>query len=83
MTSLGGRNSGLRALPNIRLKLTAAVVCGRIAFLNVLDRRRSLSAQSLDRERSTAFWLRQFSSQRETHGHTDGSDHSPHWFPGA
>ncbi len=31
-------------LPNTRLKLTAPVVFGKIAFVNVLVRRRSLSA---------------------------------------
>ena len=31
-------------LPNTRLKLTAPVVCGRIAFVNVKARRLSLSA---------------------------------------
>ena len=30
--------------PNMRLKLTAPVVCGRIAFANVLMWRRSLGA---------------------------------------
>ncbi len=30
--------------PNKRLKLPAPVVCGNIAFVNVLVRRRSLSA---------------------------------------
>ena len=31
-------------LPNMRLKLTAPVVCGRLAFVNVLVWRRSLGA---------------------------------------
>jgi len=31
-------------LPNTRLKLSAPVVCGRIAFVNILAWRRSLSA---------------------------------------
>ena len=34
----------MSGLPNKRLKLTAPVVCGRIAFVNVQARRRSLSA---------------------------------------
>ncbi len=32
------------ALSNMRLKLTAPVVCGRIAFVNIPVRRRSLGA---------------------------------------
>ena len=32
------------AQPNKRLKLTAPVICGRIAFVNVPVRRRSLGA---------------------------------------
>ncbi len=34
----------LGARPNKRLKLSAPVVCGRIAFVNMKARRRSLSA---------------------------------------
>ncbi len=34
----------VRRLPNTRLKLSAPVICGRIPFVNVLVRRRSLSA---------------------------------------
>ena len=33
-----------RVLPNTRLKLTAPVICGRIAFVNVKVWRRSLGA---------------------------------------
>jgi len=33
-----------RALPNKRLKLTAPVICGNLAFVNVPVWRRSLSA---------------------------------------
>jgi len=41
------RSSGpnaISALPNKRLKLSAPVVCGRIAFVNVKAWRRSLGA---------------------------------------
>ncbi len=34
----------LRGQPNQRLKLTAPVICGRIAFVTVKARRRSLGA---------------------------------------
>ncbi len=34
----------VRVQPNMRLKLTAPVVCGKIAFVNVLAWRRSLGA---------------------------------------
>src|SRR3989449_8779386 len=37
-----GRRTPISAAPNKRLKLTAPVICGRIAFVNVKARRRSL-----------------------------------------
>jgi hypothetical protein len=39
----------LTAPSNMRLKLTAPVVCGRIAFVSTSIRRRSLSANPLGR----------------------------------
>ena len=44
LTSVTSRSFLVNVLPNLRLKLTAPVVCGKLSFVIIRDRRCSLGA---------------------------------------